>query len=51
MYDVLGFLNFLYLPQITRDTFLILVFLVVENNLVLLFHFFFFYLLGEKRFV
>ena len=41
MYDVLGFLNFLYLPQIKRDTFLILAFLVVENNLVLLFHFFF----------
>ena len=36
---ILGFLNFLYLPQIMQYTFLILTFLeFIENILVLLFH-------------
>ena len=33
MYDILGFLNFLYLLEITQYNFLI--FLVIENILVL----------------
>ena len=37
MYDILGFSNFLYLPQITQYSFLI--FLVIGNVLVLFYHF------------
>ena len=37
MYDILGFLNFQYLPQITQYNFFI--FLVIENVLVLFYHF------------
>ena len=43
MYDVLGFLNFLYLPQITQQIFFILIVLVIENILVLFYHSFHIY--------
>ena len=35
-YDILGFSNFLYLPQITQYNFFIV--LVIENILVLFYH-------------
>ena len=40
MCDILGFLSFLYLSQITQQIFFILIFLVIENILVLFYHFF-----------
>ena len=36
-YDILGFSNFLYLPQIVQYNFT--VFLIIENILVLFYHF------------
>ena len=38
MYDILGFLNFLYLPQITQYIFFHLSLLVTENILVLFYN-------------
>ena len=35
-YDILGYLNFLYLLQITHEIFFILIFLVIENILVVI---------------
>ena len=42
MYDILGFLNFIHLLQITQEILLSLIFLVTENFLILFycsFHF------------
>ena len=36
MYDILGFSNFLYLPQVTQHIFFIV--LVIENILVFFYH-------------
>ena len=38
MYDILVFLNFLYLPEITQMIFFILSFLAIGNILVLFYH-------------
>ena len=40
MYDILGFLNSLYLPQIAQCISFTLIFLVIENILVLFCHYF-----------
>ena len=40
MYDILGFLNSLYLPQVARCISFTLIFLVIENILVLFCHYF-----------
>ena len=50
MYDILGFLNFLHLPQITQYNFFILSFLVIENIIVMKI-LFFPYSLEENKFV
>ena len=42
MYDILGFFNLLYLPQITEYIFFILIFLFIGNILVLFCHSFHF---------
>ena len=41
MDDILGFSNFLHLPQITQYNFFILTFLVTENLLVLFYRSFY----------
>ena len=38
MNDILGFLSFLYLPQIAQDTFFMLIIFAIENILVLFIH-------------